>query len=143
MNLKMIPVSEVRTVATVPHGVVQEEWIGYKNRVRYIDYQPGNGTSYKLLLTKLEGLRVPGTDDSYFMVTWLNWNGPNSHVSAHFSGTSPCHHYTYVQEKLQCPTADALALAELICYYTPRHCDPGFKLKDLLQESSAASSESR
>lgn len=78
---------------------------------RYIEYQPGDGTLYALLFTRLDFARVKtDTSTRAWMVTLTNF--PHSPSVAITPGCfiAP----GYVEEKLSLPYASAFVVAEII-----------------------------
>lgn len=78
-----------------------------RNTLTRVEYCPGNGTKYALLVGKAEN--QPGEDPKLF-ISWMrsNWGTCAIFVPGVFK------HYSYVSEKLQCPEADARVIAHFI-----------------------------
>jgi hypothetical protein len=100
----------VRTKPSVVEGIVSARKAG---NIQHIVYEPGNGTSYAVLLTPCEGLGIVGTGDGkdYTMVTLVEWG-----VSYALPNNS-APHPAYIREKF--PTMrpmDSIALWELFVW---------------------------
>jgi hypothetical protein len=84
--------------------------------IGYYDYQPGNGTRYALLFTRLDATKLPeacegtlGPGRSGWMITWVTKG-----KTMILSDTGRFVHYNYIAEKLDVGVADAICLAEFI-----------------------------
>lgn len=72
-----------------------------------VDWQPGNGTRYALLIVDLG--KLSGVDEcSDWQVTWTTKR------KTMFLSNSSFVHYNYVKEKLECGISDAICIAEAI-----------------------------
>lgn len=105
---------DVRTKATVEDGITLHDTAG---PAQIIDYQPGNGTRYRLSIVDTSELSDDtnvwlgfGRKNTGWIITYLNNRGyamvigrNDKFLSAH-----------YVQEKLRCGLSDAFVLAELL-----------------------------
>jgi hypothetical protein len=73
-----------------------------------VDWQPGNGTRYALLFVELFGEMAGFDEANSWQITWL------SKRKTMFISAASLVHYSYVQEKLECGTSDAICIAEAI-----------------------------
>ena len=78
-----------------------------------IEYQPGNGSRYCLVITKLdplgdEFLQSIGRQGKTWVLTWLA--GSKGKSMTFGDGLL---HFNYVQEKLDCSRSDAIVIAEI------------------------------
>ena len=96
--------------------------------VSYYDYQPGNGTRYRLLFTFLDKCTEKTKDHlgSHSKDTCVvtNFRSRDSR-SMVIPGRDFYLHHSFVQEKLDCCIPDSIVLAEFIgwvvrCGYTPQ-----------------------
>ena len=72
-----------------------------------VDWQPGNGTRYSLLMVDLG--KLAGVDEcGDWQITWITKR------MTMFLLNSPFVHYNYVKEKLGCGISDAICIAEAI-----------------------------
>lgn len=121
-----IDVGEIRTKPTVRDGIkfdrsmdglTPEERIGRiiggmaDQKVRFLVYEPGNGTRYDLVIIPLADLYPDPNVDQYLVV--LENFGKS--MRAMLGGSE---HWTYIKSKLGVTTATALTLAELFEYLT-------------------------
>lgn len=100
----------VRTKPSVVEGIVRANKNG---NVQHIVYEPGNGTSYQILLTPCEGLGIVGTGDGkgYTVVTLVNFGV----AYALHNDSAP--HPGYIGEKFPpMRPMDAIALWELFVW---------------------------
>lgn len=87
-----------------------------------VDYCPGNGTRYVLVVTDLtsldEDLKLLGRDGEKqcHQIAWMN-GGAGKAITI---GGHDFLHYSYVRNKFQCSEVDAVVLAELIGYLVDR-----------------------
>lgn len=107
---------DVRTNKTVEEGIVKfglgERQI--ESAIQYVEYEPGNGTRYRLLIVNLKGTGLDeGPYRNGWIVTYLN--SMRSMIVVDDRGLL---HFKHVMEKLQCGIADAVCLAEIIGYCT-------------------------
>jgi hypothetical protein len=129
---------EVRTKATVEEGIkVREELEGRL----FISYAPGNGTAYHLLFTKLNGFCESITDligvgPKCWLVTLLN---QEPRLSALISDNGQLLHWSYVGEKLNLETPDAVVVAELIGHITGRPYITGEEVMSEIEEEMVSS----
>lgn len=114
--------SEVRTVPTVRDGIkidrsqdgtTKEEYVGriiggmVHHQVRFVKYEPGNGTRYELFIIPIEDIHP---NDKGFLVVLDNFGRS---MRARLLGTE---HWGYIEEKLKVTRPSAIALAELFEY---------------------------
>jgi hypothetical protein len=111
---------DIRTKATVQEGIVLDQETGYFHYTRVVEYQPGNGTRYVLVITRVatptsraEVRDVFGTGDERdtFLVVKLNAGQGTAML---VGGVDHFLHFNSVQEKLGVGLSDAVVLAELI-----------------------------
>lgn len=125
----------VRTKKTVKEGIrVQEEFEGRL----FVSYEPGNGTRYILLFTKLDGFSegvgdLIGVGPKCWVVTYLN---RDPRPSALISDNGQLLHWSYVGKKLQLRTPDAVVVAELIGHITGRPYITGDEVMSFLDEET-------
>lgn len=110
-----------RTVVTPPRGMsavfenVPISEIQLPGQTQLVEYAPGNGTRYVLVVADLTSLgedlqRIGRTkDEPCYLVAWVN--GGSGKAMTVGSGLL---HHRYVREKLECSVSDAVVLAELI-----------------------------
>ena len=131
---------DVRTKATVEEGIkVREELEGRL----FISYAPGNGTAYHLLFTKLNGFCESVTDligvgPKCWLVTVLN---QEPRPSVLISDNGQLLHWSYVGEKLELRTPDAVVVAELIGHITGRPYITGDEVMSALAEELVSSEQ--
>ena len=110
---------DIRTKATVREGIVLDQETGYPY-TRVVEYQPGNGTRYVLVITRVatptsraEVRDVFGTGDERdtFLVAKLSAGAGRAML---VGGVDHFLHFDSVQEKLGVGLSDAVVLAELI-----------------------------
>lgn len=110
---------DIRTKTTVQEGIVLDQETGYPY-TRVVEYQPGNGTRYVLVITRVatptsckEVRNVLGTGDERdtFLVAKLNAGQGTAML---VGGIDHFLHYGLVQEKLRVGISDAVVLAELL-----------------------------
>lgn len=108
---------EYRTKSTVEESILKDIRIGDTSRL--VEYQPGNGTRYLMMVTDLRGslparqwLGLGSETSSGWVITRLD-----SPASMVISGQMFLH-WSYVADKLRVNKADAVVLAELIGYLT-------------------------
>lgn len=83
----------------------------------YVDYQPGNGTRYCLLIVHSTAPLTPTIDPGGYLVTDLNSGRSMLLQPGGFL------HFRYVKEKLNLRSeADAVVVAELLGHLTGRPC---------------------
>ena len=108
---------DLRTKPTVTDGVKFDvEYVGGPGlpTVRFVDYQPGNGTRYWISITDTDGLHAEINDNlgfggsSGYIVTDLNCM--RSMVLAREGFIS----FDFIMQKMQCGISDAYVLAELL-----------------------------
>jgi hypothetical protein len=115
---------ELRTKPTVEDGIAFIDTDSTKGGRQVVEYQPGNGTRYVLVITKVtnrgsvdsEARDILGTGDATdtYLVTRLR--GDQGH-SMLVGGIEHSIHYKAVQTKLGCGLmSDAVVVAELIGY---------------------------
>lgn len=100
---------EIRTKKTIQAGIVCHR---VENKIEYVEYEPGNGTRYRLLFARLEKLGVEGASDKHVLVTLLHQplTCPSYPLHAYAS-------WDYIKEKFSgCSKSDAIALCEIINY---------------------------
>lgn len=120
-----IDIDQIRTKNTVQDGIkrdVAHDWLtpeertariigGLRDlRVRYVIYEPGNGTRYELVIVPLAELTGDGTRQ--YLVTLMNFG---KSMRAGLGGEE---HPSFIKEKLEVSNASAIALAELFEYLT-------------------------
>lgn len=100
---------------------IQESIVGKSGRPssRVIDYCPGNGTRYLLVISDLGGIEKWGLDllgrtGRCYLVSWMNGGVSGRCMTV---GSSDFLHYSYVREKLGCSEVDAVVLAEAIAHF--------------------------
>jgi hypothetical protein len=100
------PISEIRT-RTLEEGI--------RNRmstqeVDYLDYQPGNGTRYPMVITAINDLMAEKLDmgSPGHMVTLVN------SLKSVFLAEGVFLHWSYLADKLDLHTPDAVAVAEIL-----------------------------
>ncbi len=85
-----------------------------------VDWQPGNGTKYLLLITNLEGRNEEFCNKR--VLTWIN-NRRSMEIPDHWQGTAglvcgdPVYTRTragYIAQKMECNMTDALAISECL-----------------------------
>lgn len=129
---------ETRTKATVEEGIKLREEL--EGRL-FVSYTPGNGTIYHLLLTKLNGFCELVTDligigPKCWLVTLLN---QEPRPSALISDNGQLLHWSYVGEKLNLRTPDAVVVAELIGHLTGRPYITGEEVMSDIEEEMVSS----
>lgn len=116
-----MPKYDIRTKATVEEGIVfnEADSLNY-GKVRIVEYQPGNGTRYVLVITRVaEPATSPekrdklgtGGEVATYLVAKLNAGAGTAML---VGGVKHFLHYSSVQEKLKVGISDAVVLAELI-----------------------------
>jgi len=122
---------EMRTKPSVEAGIKSDSTDG---RARVVDYQPGNGTRYVLVLTSLSGHpsqeKVLTREDQCALV-WVQ-NFKRGWIAG-FGGTNLVH-YSDIQKHLGCSIMDAVSLAEIIGFLLNRPC---VSVDDFLREKNA------
>lgn len=121
---------EVRTKKTVEEGIVNFG-LGDRQResvIQYVEYEPGNGTRYRLLIANVNGTGMDEIDSSKGGWVVTNLNSMRSMVVTDNAGLL---HFNYVMEKLQCGIADGVCLAEIIGHCTNR---PYVTSEEVLQQ---------
>ena len=104
----MLRKEDIRTVATIQAGIL----IDRQNAgVRFIDYCPGNGSRYEIVVSHLNELEVPGCSDNFVLVSLKKT--PSTWVSYPFKSFAS---YDHIMKKLDVTLVDALALHEIINY---------------------------
>ncbi len=106
--MNKIPLNEVRTKPTVAEGILRDYTQG--TSVRYVDYAPGNGTRYEIVLVSLSeeiGQRVCGSSGTMIVLA-------NHGRKALFLSDKGFIHWSYVKEKSDLGVPDAVAVAELL-----------------------------
>lgn len=99
----------VRTKPTVKAGISKDSrWTG---GARFIQYEPGNGTRYDVLFTKMPGSRKHLYRD-FIVASFLNHRKP-SFLLPPWEGVL---HWRYFSEKTGFGEADAKALTELVAH---------------------------
>jgi len=111
---------EYRTKSTIEESITRDHRLA--DGARLVEYQPGNGTRYILLVNRVEGpsgarelLSLP--DVGGWIISRLI--GHQTSVLVHSAGGTM--HWSYVMEKFRCGRADAVVLAELIGHLTGIH----------------------
>ena len=114
-----------RTKATVKDGIVFDCWdCNRSDAVRYICYQPGNGTKYFLCIIDTEcekpevNINIGFGNSSGYIIVDLN-NGRSMTLGNCSSFIAA----NYVMEKLRCGISDAYVLAELFAYLFDREAE--------------------
>jgi len=84
--------------------------------VRFVEFCPGNGTRYQLVIVPLTSKAMAGaigasTERCTYLVSKVN--GKTAVMTV---GGSDFIHYNYVMEKLGCGLPDAVVIAELLGY---------------------------
>lgn len=111
---------DIRTKATVREGIVLDESVGEPHDTRIVEYQPGNGTRYVLVITELAGPYTDervryalgtGNERATHLVAKLNAGAGTAML---VGGVDHFLHYTSVMEKLGVGISDAVVLAELL-----------------------------
>lgn len=129
---------DIRTKATVEEGIrVRQEMEGRL----FVSYEPGNGTRYLLLLTKLDGFsesvtELIGVGPKCWSVTLLN---REPHPLVFISDNGQLLHWSYVSEKLGLRIPDAVVVAELIGHLTGRPYITGEEVMKSLDEELVSS----
>ena len=115
---------DLRTKKTVKESIVSDEYYNSQfpqmadTSVRYVRYEPGNGTCYRLMFVKISSSNLAEIGPSGgWLVTYLN-----SMKSMIVTNCKAMLHYSYVQEKLDVGISDAVCLAEIIAHFTGRTC---------------------
>lgn len=98
-----------RTKPDVASGVCSDRKDG---RARAVEYRPGNGTTYSLVLTDLSGMGMSRDDND--TLVWVKNFGRSLTLS---TGAVSL---TYVQDHLRCSIMDAVVIAELLGWLTGR-----------------------
>lgn len=107
---------DIRTEKTVEAGIVRDTATG--NGVQLVEYIPGNGTRYVILITPLSGFNEEekgvlgvGTQTASYLITWVNRDCRSMKI-----GGLPNRFlfHGYVSEKLTTSIADGVVLAELL-----------------------------
>lgn len=115
---------ELRTKETVQDGIIDFKFGDDGGRgqslVRYVEYEPGNGTKYRLLFTNISGVKLEEVKErrgvrSGWVVTNLS-----SMRSIIVTDTNEPLHFNYVTEQFKCGLADGICLAEIIGHCTQR-----------------------
>jgi len=110
---------DIRTKSTVEEGIVLDSLDSF-HKVRIVEYQPGNGTRYMLVITRVaepasssELRNALGTGDQRdtYLVAKVNGGFGTAML---VGGVHHLLHYSSVQEKLGVGLSDAVVLAELI-----------------------------
>ena len=109
---------DIRTKATVRDGIVLDRLMEGETRV--VEYQPGNGSRYVLVITKvarptstskLRGALGTGDERDTYLVAKIN----AGHGAAMLvGGVDHFLHYGTVAEKLKVGLSDGVVLAELL-----------------------------
>jgi hypothetical protein len=108
---------DLRTKCSIEAGIVTDLPKGSViGPVRFVDYQPGNGTRYNLVFTNINGTDEVGNNNGW-LVTWLNSHDLKAMV---VTDSGQLLHFSYVMEKMRACASDAVCLAEIIGYCTGR-----------------------
>jgi len=105
-----------------------ETHTGPTTATMFVEYQPGNGTRYPLLFTRLDlgPNALPNLGFSQIeeagvvLVSWFNGATARSHAFRDEGFL----HWTYVAEKFGTSPSDAKVLAEVIAHFTNREAEP-------------------
>jgi hypothetical protein len=110
---------DIRRKATVQEGIVFHHVDSF-NKVQVIEYQPGNGTKYVLVITRItepaspselrDRLGTGGERDTYLVAKVNGGYG----TAVLLGGVNHYLHFNTIQEKLGCSISDAVVLAELL-----------------------------
>jgi hypothetical protein len=105
-----------RTEPTVRHGIKQDTTDG---NLRLVEYHPGNGSRYTIVLTKLPDRMCTklGLQSGSFHISIVGGVGLGSSMTL---GPSGYLSVSYVAEKLKLSEPDASVLTELFGYLTGR-----------------------
>ena len=122
-----IPVDEVRSKSTVQDGIVIDRLSSHQtpedrvgriiggmpahDAVRFIRYEPGNGTRYNLYFFPLKCLN-PEVQEGQFEVVWDSGDG-GGRAARFIILPDRTPHPSYIAEKLHTTRADSISLAEL------------------------------
>jgi hypothetical protein len=98
---------------SIDDSIVVIEEVG-NGEIIALDYQPGNGTRYCLVVTKMtrlgpELLSSFGRSGPTWLVSWMS----GSEGKAMTCGGGFLH-FNYVREKLRCSESDAIVIAEIV-----------------------------
>jgi hypothetical protein len=107
--------SEIRTKASVAEGV--SKLVRKTLEAIHVNYQPGNGTAYDMMLIPLVGLEVSGTYSSnesadnrgagYWLLSFINCSGKAYPITAEA-------HWSYLAAKFDLGEVDAKAVWEAL-----------------------------
>jgi hypothetical protein len=108
---------ELRTKPSIRDGISSDLTNG---GIRAVEYQPGNGSRYSLVLSDLSFMPTTSRAVKPPNGTVLVWcaNFGKGWLTENY-GSAPVH-FTSVREKLGCSITDAVVLAELIGYLLSR-----------------------
>lgn len=106
-------------VLVTPEGPGIKEEVHGKNHV-IVKYEPGNMTSYRVLMTRLDyqAGRVAGCSDGAWVIQWLNagYQECRPFILGDAMGFVS---FTYFMEKTGLGEGDGVALYNLLCYKFP------------------------
>lgn len=110
---------ELRQVASVEAGI-RNSHSTPDGTVLYLEYEPGNGTWYQVLVTSIGNDLSPDAREAFGMGRmgsgWLVSLVNTAPIckSVLISANSNCLHWQWVQDHLKVSKADAMVLAELL-----------------------------
>lgn len=108
---------DIRTKKTIEDGILGGiVQLGSVEAVQHVTYQPGNGTSYRLIFCDITGVDDVGEQGGW-LVTWINSRDMKAMV---ITNNESLLHWQYVMEKMRASISDAVCLAEIIGYCTNR-----------------------
>lgn len=95
---------------TFKESLVKDRHIN--TRMRIVDFQPGNGYEYQVLICTIPNATDPDQDAN--VIIRLDGRGSNEHSAMTLENTSTLH-WTYVWEKMGSDEMDAKVMTRLIC----------------------------
>lgn len=117
----------IREKKTIKEGILVDKQARLSESSRYIEYAPGNGTLYKLLLIPTDALEIPGAPPQSYHVIWLTAGGSSSSRGFSIGKRGSGMHYSYIEEKLKVGISDAIVIGELLEYLFGLKNDSGAK----------------
>jgi hypothetical protein len=99
-------------VLTKPFEDALVKYRSLSEGVLFIDFQPGNGYKYQVLICDTPNINSP--DENAKVIVRLDHRGSNEHAALTLEHTYSLH-WTYIQEKLGGSEMDARAMTKLIC----------------------------
>jgi hypothetical protein len=109
--------NEMRPKKSVQEGFIVRQTEG---PVSVVVYEPGNGISYKMVVTRIGNPNSPGdipqkTLQNYFGIARGDYLVNLIHYNRSFFASPDSYlHYIYVREKLGCSVLDAVVIAEAV-----------------------------